>query len=35
MFFLFFLDSRIALSEVPEMEEVVLRRGVKATIPVK
>ncbi|OZC06502.1 DNA-directed DNA polymerase [Onchocerca flexuosa] len=28
-------DSRIVLSDVPEMEEVVLRRGVKATIPVK
>ncbi|MCP9262342.1 hypothetical protein DINM_005615 [Dirofilaria immitis] len=28
-------DSYAALSDVPEMEEVVLRRGVKATIPVK
>uniref|UniRef100_A0A1I8EM99 DNA-directed DNA polymerase n=1 Tax=Wuchereria bancrofti TaxID=6293 RepID=A0A1I8EM99_WUCBA len=28
-------DPRTALSDVPEMDEVVLRRGVKATIPVK
>uniref|UniRef100_A0A915PS28 DNA-directed DNA polymerase n=1 Tax=Setaria digitata TaxID=48799 RepID=A0A915PS28_9BILA len=28
-------DSHIALSDVPEMEKVVLRRGVKVTIPVK